>query len=139
MVLEGASRSEAAASNGMDVQTLRDWVLRYNADGVAGLRDRGGQGRRPVLSQEQLAALKAAVIEGPDAARDGVARYAGGGAMTGEGHSMRTAEMTLPSVTAEAKGVPSSSAAVHLQNMRSPTGRLRALIVTRWLASAGTT
>ena len=75
MVLEGASRSEAAASNGMDVQTLRDWVLRYNADGVAGLRDRGGQGRRPVLSQEQLAALKAAVIEGPDAARDGVARY----------------------------------------------------------------
>ena len=61
MVLEGAPRSEAAASNGMDVQTLRDWVLRYNADGVAGLRDRGGQGRRPVLSQEQLAALKAAV------------------------------------------------------------------------------
>ena len=61
MVLEGASRSEAAASNGMDVQTLRGWVLRYNADGVAGLRDRGGQGRRPVLSQEQLAALKAAV------------------------------------------------------------------------------
>ena len=75
MVLEGASRSEAAAANGMDVQTLRDWVLRYNADGVAGLRDRGGQGRRPVLSQEQLAALKAVVIEGPDAARDGVVRW----------------------------------------------------------------
>ena len=75
MVLEGASRSEAAAANGMDVQTLRDWVLRYNVDGVAGLRDRGGQGRRPVLSQEQLAALKAVVIEGPDAARDGVARW----------------------------------------------------------------
>ena len=75
MVLEGASRTEAAASNGMDVQTLRDWVLRYNADGVAGLRDRGGQGRRPVLSQEQLAALKAAVIAGPDAARDGLARW----------------------------------------------------------------
>ena len=41
-VLEGASRSEAAASNVMDVQTLRDRVLRYNADGVAWLRDRGG-------------------------------------------------------------------------------------------------
>lgn len=75
MVLEGVSRSEAAAANGMDVQTLRDWVLRYNADGVSGLRDRGGQGRRPALSQEQLAALKSAVIEGPDAARDGVVRW----------------------------------------------------------------
>ena len=38
-------------------------------------RDRGGQGRRPVLSQEPLAALKAVVIEGPDAARDGVVRW----------------------------------------------------------------
>ncbi len=75
MVLEGVSRSEASAANGMDVQTPRDWVLRYNADGVAGLRDRGGQGRRPALSADQLAALKAAVIEGPDAARDGVARW----------------------------------------------------------------
>ena len=75
MVLEGVSRSDAAAANGMDVQTLRDWVLRYNADGVPGLRDRAGRGRRPALSQAQLAALKAAVIEGPDAARDGVARW----------------------------------------------------------------
>ena len=75
MVLEGLPRLEAAAANGMDVQTLRDWVLRYNADGVAGLRDRGGQGRRPALSPDQLAALKAAVIEGPDAARDGVVRW----------------------------------------------------------------
>ena len=73
MVLEGVSRSDAASANGMDVQTLRDWVLRYNADGVAGLRDRAGRGRRPALSQEQLAA----VIEGPDAARDGVVRWRG--------------------------------------------------------------
>jgi hypothetical protein len=40
MVLDGHPRSEAASSNGMDRQTLRDWVHRYNAAGVAGLKTR---------------------------------------------------------------------------------------------------
>src|SRR3954469_21347465 len=31
LVLEGASREEAARAAGMDRQTLRDWVHRYNA------------------------------------------------------------------------------------------------------------
>lgn len=75
MVLEGASRSEAAAANGMDVQTLRDWVIRYNAEGVEGLQDRARRGRPPVLSPAQMAELEAAVIEGPDIERDGVARW----------------------------------------------------------------
>lgn len=75
MVLEGASRTEAAAANGMDRQTLRDWVIRYNADGVAGLRDRARRGRPPVLSAAQMAALEAAVIQGPDAERHGVVRW----------------------------------------------------------------
>ncbi len=75
MVLEGVPRSEEAAANGMDAHTPRDCVLRYNADGVPGPRNRGGRGRRPALSAEQLAALKVAVIAGPDAARDGVARW----------------------------------------------------------------
>lgn len=38
LVMEGKSRSEAAAACGMDRQTLRDWVHRYNAEGLAGLR-----------------------------------------------------------------------------------------------------
>lgn len=75
MVLEGASRSEAAAANGMDVQTLRDWVIRYNAEGVSGLQDRARRGRPPALSPAQMAELEAAVIEGPDIERDGVARW----------------------------------------------------------------
>lgn len=42
LVLEGHSREDAAASCGMDRQTLRDWAHRYNADGLAGLADLPG-------------------------------------------------------------------------------------------------
>jgi Winged helix-turn helix len=37
MVLDGHARLLAAQACGMDRQTLRDWVIRYNEDGVAGL------------------------------------------------------------------------------------------------------
>jgi transposase len=37
LVMEGADRTSAARSCGMDRQTLRDWVHRYNSDGLAGL------------------------------------------------------------------------------------------------------
>ena len=40
LVLEGRSRAEAAEQNGMDRQTLRDWVHRYNAEGIDGLKSR---------------------------------------------------------------------------------------------------
>ena len=50
MILEGVSRGSAAAQNGMDRQTLRDWVIRYNALGIAGLLSRHGGGRKAVLS-----------------------------------------------------------------------------------------
>lgn len=40
LVMEGASRTTAARTAGMDRQTLRDWVIRYNEEGVDGLRDR---------------------------------------------------------------------------------------------------
>jgi transposase len=56
LVLEGASRTEAARAAGMDRQTLRDWVHRYNAEGPAGLRDRPGErGPKPRLTAEQAA------------------------------------------------------------------------------------
>jgi len=51
LVLEGSARTEAARVTGMDRQTLRDWVIRYNAEGVEGLRDRARPGRpHPVPS-----------------------------------------------------------------------------------------
>src|SRR3954465_8427882 len=74
LVLEGASRAEAARAAGMDRPTLRDWVHRYDEEGLAGLRDRPRSGRRPRLSPEQEAELAAAVERGPDPARGGVGR-----------------------------------------------------------------
>jgi transposase len=65
------SRDAAARAAGMDRQTLRDWVHRYNAEGVAGLRDRSRPGRPCALDEGQQAALKGLVLKGPDLERDG--------------------------------------------------------------------
>jgi len=75
LVLEGASRTEAATACGMDRQTLRDWVHRYNAEGIEGLLDRVAPGRTPLLTPVQEAELKAIVLAGPDLAHDGVVRW----------------------------------------------------------------
>lgn len=76
LVLEGKSRTEAAQAAGMDRQTLRDWVHRYNAEGLAGLSDRHGDfGPRRLLSPEQEAEVAAWVRAGPDLAEHGVARW----------------------------------------------------------------
>jgi len=75
LVLEGASRAEAARAAGMDRQTLRDWVHRYNEEGLAGLRDRHRPGPRPRLTPEQEAELEGVVERGPDPDRDGVVRW----------------------------------------------------------------
>ena len=74
-VLDGRSRSDAARAGGMERQTLRDWVHRYNAEGVEGLRDRPRTGRRPRLSEGQLAELADLVEAGPDVAVHGVVRW----------------------------------------------------------------
>ncbi len=75
LVLEGQSRTEAARSAGMDRQTLRDWVHRYNEAGLAGLSDRHGGGPRPLLSPEQEAEVAGWVRQGPDLAEHGVVRW----------------------------------------------------------------
>ncbi len=70
--LDGMSRAEAARSAGMDRQTLRDWVIRYNRDGVAGLAEDWGDGRLCRLDEGQQAVLKAIVLAGPDREKDGI-------------------------------------------------------------------
>ncbi len=75
LVLEGKTRTEAAETCGMDRQTLRDWVHRYNADGLAGLRDRAHTGRPGRLTAAQKAELSRLVEAGPDPAKDGVVRW----------------------------------------------------------------
>ena len=66
--LDGMSRDQAARAAGMDRQTLRDWVHRYDAEGVEGLRDRP---RPCALDEGQQAALKALILRGPRLERDG--------------------------------------------------------------------
>jgi len=75
LILDGYSRAEAAALSGMDRQTLRDWVHRYNEEGVEGLKSRVSPGRAPFLSEAQKAELRELVINGPDPAIHGVVRW----------------------------------------------------------------
>ncbi len=75
LVIEGASRTHAAEAGGMTRQTLRDWVHRYNAEGVAGLTDRPRSGRPPRLKEAHLEKLDALVEAGPDIAEHGVVRW----------------------------------------------------------------
>ncbi len=75
LVLEGRSRTEAAQSCGMDRQTLRDWVHRYNAEGLEGLKDRRAPGAAPRLSAEQQAEVAEWVRQGPELAQHGVVRW----------------------------------------------------------------
>ena len=53
LVLDGHSRADAAEACGMDRQTLRDWVHRYDAEGTGGLMNRRAPGPAPRLSAEQ--------------------------------------------------------------------------------------
>jgi len=54
LVLEGRTRTEAARAAGMDRQTLRDWVHRYNELGLAGLANLPNPGAPPrKLTAEQ--------------------------------------------------------------------------------------
>jgi transposase len=79
-VRDGKDRGEAARIGGMDRQTLRDWVHRFNAAGPEGLFNNWTDGPKSRLSAEQLATFAKIVEAGPDRERDGVdfhERYVG--------------------------------------------------------------
>src|SRR5262245_45184429 len=75
MVLDDFSRKDAARLCGMDRQTLRDWIHRYNKEGLEGLADRARSGRPASLSWVEQGKLASWVEEGADLARDGVVRF----------------------------------------------------------------
>jgi transposase len=75
MVLDGSSRATAAESCAMDRQTLRDWVHRFNAEGLEGLADRPRPGRPSFLSSAQQAEVATWVEAGPDLEKDRVVRW----------------------------------------------------------------
>src|SRR5258707_2073973 len=72
LVLDGLDRKTAAETCGMDRQTLRDWVHRYNAAGLAGLRNLKSPGPGSQLTARQQAELAAPVQAGPHPAVHGV-------------------------------------------------------------------
>ena len=74
-IYDGASRGEAARIGGVGVQTVRDWVLAFNAEGPLGLIDGKAPGQTPKLTPEQRQALKEVVEEGPTPAIHGVVRW----------------------------------------------------------------
>ena len=74
-VYDGMDREEAARIGGMDRQTLRDWVHRFNEQGPAGLINTKPPGRRPRLSADQMEELCRLVEAGPDPQKDGVSRW----------------------------------------------------------------
>ena len=74
-VLDGMSRTDAARIGGMDRQTLRDWVHRFNERGPDGLKDVWSQGKPPRLCADQQAELARLVEIGPNRAVHGVVRW----------------------------------------------------------------
>src|SRR6202521_4685766 len=74
-VYDGQNREEAARIGGMDRQTLRDWVHRFNEEGADGLINAKSPGRPSKLSLEQKEELRRLVEAGADPEKDGVARW----------------------------------------------------------------
>lgn len=74
-IYDGCKRLEAARIGGATLQVIRDWVLRFNAEGPEGLVDRKPPGAAPKLTPEHRAALARSVEDGPIPAVHGVVRW----------------------------------------------------------------
>jgi putative transposase len=74
-IYDGGSRGDAAEIGGVGLQTVRDWVLRFNAEGLAGLVNGKAPGGRPLLGEVERAALRQVVEAGPIPAIHGVVRW----------------------------------------------------------------
>ena len=74
-IYDGGTRSDAARMNGVGLQVIRDWVLRFNATGPEGLVNRKAPGQRPKLNAAQRQALAELVESGPIPAVHAVVRW----------------------------------------------------------------
>ncbi|WP_162302006.1 helix-turn-helix domain-containing protein [Croceibacterium ferulae] len=75
LIVDGGSQSEAAKLAGVTLQIVRDWVLRFNAEGPNGLGNRKARGRASILNDQQRARLDVQVETGPIPAAHGVVRW----------------------------------------------------------------
>jgi len=74
-IYDGGSRSDAARIGSVGLQTVRDWVLRFNDGGPEGLIDAKAPGKPRRLNDEQREALRRIVESGPIPAIHGVVRW----------------------------------------------------------------
>jgi transposase len=74
-IYDGGSRSDAARIGGVGLQIVRDWVLRFNAEGPDGLSNRKAPGAPSILHDSQRQALRQALEDGPIPAIHGVVRW----------------------------------------------------------------
>ena len=74
-IYDGGSRSDAARIGGVGLQIVRDWVLRFNAEGPDGLLNGKAPGARRLLNDHQRRALRQVVEDGPMPALHGVVRW----------------------------------------------------------------
>lgn len=74
-IYDGGRRTDAARIGGVGLQVIRDWVLRFNADGPEGLIDGKAWGQPPKLNHDQRQALARLVEDGPIPSIHGVVRW----------------------------------------------------------------
>jgi len=74
-IYDGGSRGQAAKIGCVGAQIVKDWVVRFNAEGPDGLINGKAPGREPALNDDQRAALAGAVETGPRPYIDGVVRW----------------------------------------------------------------
>src|SRR3712207_6327309 len=74
-IYDGGSRTKAARVGSVGLQTIRDWVVRFNARGPAGLIDGKAPGNSRKLNDSQRQALVNIVERGPMPAIHGVVRW----------------------------------------------------------------
>ena len=124
--LEGASRAEAARLAGMERQALRDAVLRYNGEGLAGLHDRSKGRPQRRLDPAEEAALSAAIMRGPDPAEDGCCAWTRADLcrwLEAQRHAIHAVTFTRGggSIVEHMSQVPAASRAVHFRALHEQT------------------
>ena len=75
VIYDGGTRTDAARTGGVGLQTVRDWVLWFNADGPTGLIAGTAPGNSTKLDDAQRGALARMIESGPIPAIHGVVRW----------------------------------------------------------------
>jgi transposase len=123
-VRDGMDRGAAAKIGGMDRQTLRDWVHRFNASGPDGLLDDWTEGPKPRLSSAQMAEVARIVEAGPD--REKTASCAGGVSISSASsprHSASTSTSATSGRGSRSSASPTSAPGLGIRRRTSGSSR----------------